>query len=301
MVQLKSYVTACREAALAGGMAIADSRRGKARLKSDASVGQHAIVTEADYRSQEAILNVLGDFDDRAWFMTEEIVQNRLLRRRLITSANVETLAKRKAFIIDELDGSSSHAIKHYEWSISVGYVENLVHKAGAVFAPEVFHGVLFFASPGEGAYIKEHNCKPQLLRLPQKPKQMKQAYIIVGPDNFLTRYPLHNKLLMLVGDAARTVNGNGSCALAMGLVASGRADALIQPLQSPWDWAAGKLLIEEAGGKVLFYEVDKGRVVPIKRLEARHYNPVERAVGFVAAHKALASMIMERLLAVKP
>ena len=61
------------------------------------------------------------------------------------------------------------------------------------------------------------------------------QYYIIVGVDSFLSKYPLHNKMLQKVGDKCRTMNANGSCALPLGLVAAGRADALIQPPVSPW------------------------------------------------------------------
>ena len=100
------------------------------------------------------------------------------------------------------------------------------------------------------------------------------------------------------LGDRVRTSNSNGSCALPLGLVACGKADALVQPLQSPWDWAAGKVFIEEAGGKMIFYEMDeRGGIRPVDRLEPRHYNPEERTVGFVAASERNAYDILDMLL----
>jgi fructose-1,6-bisphosphatase/inositol monophosphatase family enzyme len=104
------------------------------------------------------------------------------------------------------------------------------------------------------------------------------------------------------LGDKSRTTNMNGSCALGLGLVAAGHADALIQPLQSPWDWAAGKLLVEEAGGKIIFYEMEKTgkeytKIVSMDNIKPRHYNPDERTLGFVAANENLAEQIMKMLL----
>ena len=56
-----------------------------------------------------------------------------------------------------------------------------------------------------------------------------------------------------------------------------------MQTLQSPWDWTAGKLLVEEAGGVVLFYEMKKtdndkfGDLRPIDQLNVKHYNASNR------------------------
>lgn len=92
-------------------------------------------------------------------------------------------------------------------------------------------------------------------------------------------------------------MNSNGSCALPLGLVAAGRADALIQPLQCPWDWAAGKLLVEEAGGSIVFYEFDNNKIKPLDKLELRHYNPEKRAVGFIAGNEKIVREITDLLL----
>ena len=112
---------------------------------------------------------------------------------------------------------------------------------------------LLFFTSRGNGAFL-EQNGRKQGIEV-GKCDNMKDAYGIFGPDCTLAKYPVHNRLMSRLGDIARTTNMNGSCALALGLVAAGRADALIQPLQSPWDWAAGKVLVEEAGGTVTRFD----------------------------------------------
>src|SRR3989344_5869610 len=116
----------CIKAALAGGGAISDYKPTRTRTKHDIHVGHHAIVTSADYKSQKAILNELkSDMD--SFFMTEEHVNERFFQDRLIKGKDLKKLTDSRVYIIDELDGSSGFKIGHYEWSISVGLLENLV------------------------------------------------------------------------------------------------------------------------------------------------------------------------------
>ncbi|MDO8509330.1 MAG: inositol monophosphatase [Nanoarchaeota archaeon] len=281
----------CIESALAGGNSIFNYKPKKAKTKKDVHVGHHAIVTSADYKSQKAILSVLKS-DKEALFITEEHVKDKYFIGRLIK--NIDQLRSSKVYIIDELDGSSSFNIGHYEWSISVGLVENLQHKAGAVYAPKINNGLLFYASKDNGAFIRE-NGKETKLKIPNR--KLHDSYILFGPDCFLTKYPRHNSLMHELSDLCRTSNVNGSCALALSLVASGKADALIQPLQCPWDYAAGKLLVEEAGGKVIFYEMNNGKIKVLENLEPKHYDPFKRAVGFIAGNRNIAEDIAERLI----
>lgn len=70
-------LTACIKAALAGGKAIENFRPKKAETKGDKHVGHHAIVTEADFISQHAILKELKKRDPAGFFITEEIVKDK--------------------------------------------------------------------------------------------------------------------------------------------------------------------------------------------------------------------------------
>ena len=280
----------CIRAALAGGRAVIGHRPRRIVRKQDAYVGHHAIVSSADHLSQAAIRKDITSVDPDAWLVFEETAEGRAGS----AGRPWADLAHSGAFIVDELDGSSSFATGHHEWSVSVGYLHSLVHRAAAVFAPRVGGGTLFYAAHRNGAFAREARSRATRLRVAAA--RLRDAYVLFGPDNFLPDYPLHNRLVNLIAGAAQTVNSSGSCALAMALVAAGRANALVQPLQSPWDWAAGRLLVEEAGGAVLFYELSNGRVLPLQRLEVRHYDPAVRAVGFVAGPRDLAGEVLERL-----
>ena len=317
-IKMSMQLKTCIEAAMAGGLVLKERLIGgmKARTKGDRDVGFHAIVTPADFISQETILSVLRKEDPNAYFITEEQVKSPRFIQRLVRPSNLELVRRNGVYIIDELDGSSTYEKGHHEWSISVGYVDRkLVHTAGAIFAPDIRGGTLFFASRGNGSFFAEmertmiidssrNSDEPKIdfrwnVRKAEvsKVSSIKNAYVIVGPDNFLSKYKVHSEALKILGDNTRTMNGTGSCALSLGLVAAGKAEAVVQPVQSPWDWAAGKALVEEAGGVFRFYEMLDGKIIPITNLRLEHYNPDKKAVGFVAGNKAITDWIMDRFL----
>jgi len=291
------YQQICIDSALAGGNAVELVKSVETIRKKD-SLQHHSIVTNADHDSQKAILEIIHSNDPDSLFMTEEHVPE-LLHGRMMVKNTLDRLKDSGVYIIDELDGTSSRRIGHYEWSISVGYVKNLVNLSAAIYAPDVYGGALFYASKGRGGFIRTgiKTGKTIDTKMQVQKNSLEDSYLIFGVDCNLPRYPIHNKLMHMLAEKARTTNSNGSCALPLGLVAAGRADALIQPPQSPWDYAAGKLLVEEAGGKVIFYEIQDGKIIPIERLEPRHYNPEIKAVGFVAANPSLAKEIMDYLV----
>lgn len=293
-MQEKSILKLCKESAFAGSKAIECYKPKRARVKLG-WVGHHSIVSSADFLSQASLLKVLDKHDSNSYFITEEHVKNPRFKKRLITENNLDILKTSGVYIIDELDGSSSFNIGHYEWSVSVGYVNRLVHVAGAISAPKVYGGALFSALRGNGAFIKTINGEERIKV--REYKGLKNSYVVVGPDCFLPKYPSHNRMLLQLGDLARTMNGNGSCALALCLVAAGKADALIQPVQSPWDWAAGKVILEEAGGTMKFYEMQAERIIPIDKLRPKHYDPSLRSAGFVAGNKKIVQEIMKILV----
>jgi fructose-1,6-bisphosphatase/inositol monophosphatase family enzyme len=299
------------ESVLAGAAAADAELRSKSRSvaqeKGDLDVGHHAIVTSADLASQSAVLSVLARREQNSLFLTEEIVKAESpYRPRMLTLETLSLLQKVSAYVIDELDGTSSAYGGHYEWSVSNGVVVRLQSVAGAVYAPCINGGELFFAARGNGAFSRKgiaySKTEPAVRLEVQNPDALKNAYVVLGPDCYLDRYPAHQKLLLELGNKCRTTNSIGSAAVGLGLVAAGRIHALIQPLHSPWDWAAGWSIVEEAGGKVIFFEMPSGgdntRIVGarVDTPRAEHYHPTQRQLGFVAAAPAFAEELWERL-----
>ncbi|MBR9704488.1 hypothetical protein GOV12_03695 [Candidatus Pacearchaeota archaeon] len=295
----------CTKAAIAGGTAAKETYAGKAEVKETDFAGSHAITTRADFVSQQAILERILSDDIKSYFITEEHVEDVRFRERLIGVNDLDEMIGKGVFVIDELDGSSSRAIGHYEWSVSVGYVENMENVIGAVYAPNVFGGALFHVrNKGDGAWFGGNvkDCfSGNFSRVNVVDREISDSYVIFGPDCPIPKYPLHNELMNKVAEDVRTVNINGSCALPMGLVAAGMADCLIEPLVCPWDWAGGLPIVQEAGGKVVFYEMPKGTegpCVPVDKLEPRHYYPGDdkRILGLVAGNSRIVDYVGEML-----
>jgi myo-inositol-1(or 4)-monophosphatase len=287
-------VQACTDAAVAGARVARRAGPTELVTKDDPVLGHHAVVSAADYRSQRAIRGVLGRALPDVPVICEEMAEG----APAASDSGLRRLAKQRRFIVDELDGSASFVAGHHEWSTSVACVDRLTHTAAAVCAPDIGGGLLFHAVRGGGAFLREGRRAPLRLRVTNRP--LREAYVLTGPDTLLHRYPAHNAFAIAIASECRTLNVVGSCALAMGLVAAGTASLLFQPPQSVWDWAAGRVLVEEAGGAVLFYEMAGRRIVPVRRLLARHYDPRRRVVGLVAGERGLAREALERLAAAR-
>jgi len=293
---MNQILETCIKSVIAGGNAALNCAPGNIVKKESVVGAQHAIVTDADEASNKAILELLGKEDKKSLIITEEVPKVQGFGNRLINQDNFKGLINSGAYIIDEICGSSSHHAGHYEWATSVGYVEKLTHKAGATFAPQVFKdGALFYASIGNGAFMRVNNKD---VKIKVTNNKIEDSYIVFGSDCVLKdKYPKHFKLMGELSEDVRTTNMNGSCVLPLSLIAAGKIDALVQPVQSVWDYAAGKVLVEEAGGVIQFYEMDsKGNCIPIKKLELKHYNPDKKNVGFIAGNKIIVSFIAKKL-----
>ena len=88
--------------------------------------------------------------------------------------------------------------------------------------------------------------------------EKLSEALIVTGfPYNFKERedFAAHLTDFML---KSRGIRRDGAAAIDMAYVAMGRFDGFWEEGLNPWDIAAGKLFIEEAGGKVTYYDGSK-------------------------------------------
>ena len=147
-------------------------------------------------------------------------------------------------WIIDPLDGTTNfiHGFPVYCVSIALqvrGRIEQAV-----VYDPS--RNDLFTATRGRGAFLNERRVRVS------KRTQLKECLISTGfpfrpGDNF-------NQYLLMMGDVMQKTAGlrrPGSAALDLAYVAAGFTEAFFETGLSPWDVAAGSLLVTEAGGLV--------------------------------------------------
>ena len=148
----------------------------------------------------------------------------------------------------DPLDGTTNYAHNYPFFGVSVGVEVDGAMAAGAVYDP--VRDELFAAAAGGGATL---NDRP--IRI-SGTERLEDALLVTGfpydvrehPERHL---PLFQEFLL----RAQGVRRDGSAALNLCYVAMGRFDGMWEGDLSPWDVAAGSLIVREAGGRITGYE----------------------------------------------
>ncbi|KAF0137654.1 MAG: myo-inositol-1(or 4)-monophosphatase [Rhodospirillaceae bacterium] len=158
---------------------------------------------------------------------------------------------KSSRWIIDPLDGTINflHGIPHFSISIALERDSEIV--AGAIYHPVADE--LYYAEKGGGTYLNDRRLRVSARR------RVEESVLATGIP-FLGR-PGHGRFLtelQTVMAHSAGVRRMGSAALDLAYVAAGRYDGYWERNLSPWDVAAGTLIVREAGGYVS--EVEGGR-----------------------------------------
>ena len=126
--------------------------------------------------------------------------------------------------------------------SIAIRRRDELAH--GVVYDPN--RNELFTASKGSGAYLNDRRIRVS------KCLRLGDALVGTGfPFREGARIDLYSNQLKNIMQKCAGVRRAGAAALDLAYVACGRLDAFWELGLSPWDMAAGALLIQEAGGLV--------------------------------------------------
>jgi myo-inositol-1(or 4)-monophosphatase len=207
---------------------------------------QNDFVSEIDHAAEAAIIQILKEAYPTHGFHAEESGKDR---------AKSEFV-----WCIDPLDGTTNFLHGFPQYCVSIALLHNGAPEQAVIFDPN--RNELFTASKGVGAYLNERRIRVS------KQEQFKEALVGTG-------FPFRemDNLDLYVGQFKRLVAGTagvrraGAAALDLAWVACGRMDAFWEIGLSPWDMAAGALLIREAGGLVGDLEgedkyLESGRIV---------------------------------------
>jgi myo-inositol-1(or 4)-monophosphatase len=187
-------------------------------------------VTRVDHAAEEAII---------------EIVRKAYPDHAVLAEESGDTAGPAEyQWIIDPLDGTTNfiHGFPQYCVSIAIRHREALTH--GVIYDP--LKNELFTASKGRGAFLNDRRVRVS--------KCIRLSDALVGTGfpfkeiAHLERYSLQLKEMMQKSAGVRRA---GAAALDLAYVACGRLDAFWELGLSPWDMAAGALMIQEAGGLV--------------------------------------------------
>jgi myo-inositol-1(or 4)-monophosphatase len=147
-------------------------------------------------------------------------------------------------WVIDPLDGTTNFAHGYPFYCVSIGVEVGGEMQCGVVYDP--VRDELFSAARGDGAY-----CNGEALKVSDV-DQLSHALLITGfPYNFRERLDTVVSQFRAFLVASQAVRRGGSAALDLCYVAAGKLDGFWELYLQPWDTAAGRLILEEAGGRV--------------------------------------------------
>ena len=164
--------------------------------------------------------------------------------------ADAEKLSGRNCYIVSPIDGLSNFSRGIPCFAISVAVYENNTITAAIVYNPATDN--LYFAEKGKGAY-KEGFRNHERLRVSAR-KDLQDALIatLVSYQKDVKEYDSLQKKIVAATDNLRI---SGCCSLDLAYVASGKFDGAVSRGNKLADYAAGILLVKEAGGYVFDIE----------------------------------------------
>jgi myo-inositol-1(or 4)-monophosphatase len=193
--------------------------------------GPANFVSAADHRAEEVLRAELEKARPGYGFLGEE-------------GGRQEGADKTHCWIVDPLDGTTNflHGIPQFAISIALEREGTIV--AGVIYNPA--NEELFIAERGKGAFLND-----QRLRVAAR-RRLAEAVIACGLPH-LGRGDLaqFRKEFAAVQEKVAGLRRFGAAALDLAWVAAGRLDAFWERNLSPWDMAAGLLMVREAGGFV--------------------------------------------------
>jgi myo-inositol-1(or 4)-monophosphatase len=199
-------------------------------------------VTATDEAAQAAILSVLRDATPGIDVIAEE-------------GADLDAHARSadgRRWIVDPIDGTTNFMQQVPPYAVSIALQEEDAVAAGVVL--DVPHDELFTAVAGHGARRNGHPIGVS------DTDAFADAFLATGFP--YRRFEHTEQYLDVLGGllrAARSVRRHGAAAVDLARVACGRFDGFFETGLSPWDVAAGLLLVREAGGRVTDYRDDGG------------------------------------------
>ena len=191
-----------------------------------------------------------GEFVSTADLKAERTLKAELTRARpgyglLFEEGGAEAgTDPRHRWIVDPLDGTTNflHGIPHFAISIALERDGEIV--AGLIYDP--LRDEMYSAEKGLGAYVNDRRLRVSARR------QLADAVIGTGmPFGERGDQPTYLTTLSAIMTATSGVRRMGAAALDLAYVAAGRFDGFWEFGLSPWDIAAGLLLVREAGGYV--------------------------------------------------
>lgn len=201
------------------------------------------LLTVADTEAEKAIVSLIKKHYPKHNFLAEEY--------------HYEKTPSDYTWIIDPLDGTNNFAcgLAIFCASVALAYKGRVL--AGAIY--DVIRDELFYAEKGKGAFLNGKRIGVNAARSLKESMLITGFYYSRGLDMVETLNTIKRFFFKRILGLRRF----GAAALDLCYVACGRAAGFWEFQLSPWDFAAGKLIVEEAGGRVTGKQ---GEAVPLDK-----------------------------------
>ena len=232
MLQLKELLQTVEDVAHSTGDFILKERNSvstdEVELKS-----LNSLVSYVDKTAEKMIVDGLKPLISEAGFIAEEDTES--------------IRGKRYNWVIDPLDGTTNFLHDIPVFAISIALMDGDEVVLGVVY--ELGQKEMFSAAKGDGATLNGKSIRVK------QTTELKNTLMATGfPYYDFDRMQSFFKLLGSLFTKTRGVRRLGSAATDLAYVACGRFDGFFEYGLSPWDVAAGALIVQEAGGKVSDY-----------------------------------------------
>lgn len=188
-------------------------------------------VTVVDYKVQEYLIQELLNISGDCNIIAEESSKN---------NYNLDGIT----WIVDPVDGTTNLMYDFQHSAISVGLFIDGTPRLGFIYNPT--RNEFFSAEKGKGAFLNGNPIEVS------KCSDIKDALIGFGTTPYdRTKVNKTFDITKNIFSACRDVRRSGSASLDIAYVACGRLDGFYELTLQPWDFAAGLIILEEAGGKL--------------------------------------------------
>lgn len=225
---MHSQLEIAKRAAEAGSQVIAKAFKEGVAVRSKAVSD---LVTDADLESEQVIAEVIREAFPEHAILGEETYRDAVSAEHL--------------WVVDPLDGTTNfaHGIPHF--SVSIAYYHQGESVCGVITNP--ITGDWYTALRGEGAFANGTRAEVTSAELLNQ--------VIIGVGFYYDRGAMMEGTLAAIRDLFREdihgIRRFGTASLDLVQTGLGRYAAFFEYELSPWDFAAGRLFVEEAGGRV--------------------------------------------------
>lgn len=182
-------------------------------------------------------------------------------------------------WVIDPLDGTHNYLRGIPHFCVSIAMLDHGEPVYGVIYDP--LRDELFTASKGDGAYLNDRRIRVS------KRESLDGALISTGYP-YRQRETIDSQIAITRAllNQAEDIRRSGSAALDLAYVASGRHDGFFENGLNVWDFAAGALMVREAGGKYCDFAGRDG--LPVSgNLVAGNLGVAKAMVEVIADHAA--------------